>query len=89
MKDINKLDEKKLENVAGGVISGIITQEEALAKALEHLHLTKDQIDFVEKCELDFERGREIYEIELRKGFREFEFEIDATTGAVLKFKQD
>ncbi len=83
--DKNKLNDQQLENVAGGTL----TQEEALAKALEHAKLNKDQIDFVKKLEMDFERGRRIYEVEFYQGGFEYEYDIDAETGRVLKFKKD
>ena len=83
--NINKLNEQELENVAGGTLS----QEEALAKALEHAKLKKDQIDFVKRVELDYEHGRKVYEIKFFQGGFEFEYDIDAETGAVLKFEKD
>ena len=39
--------------------------------------------------ELDYEHGKAVYEGEMRKGFMEYEFEIDAITGDVLKFSSD
>ena len=51
--------------------------------------LQKDQIDFMKKVELDYERDRKIYEIEFCFGGLEYEFDIDAETGKVLKFKKD
>jgi len=41
------------------------------------------------KCELDRENGREVYEIEFRAGGYEYEYEIDAQTGSVLKSERD
>lgn len=43
----------------------------------------------VKECKLDYEDGRAIYEGELRKDNWEYEFEIDAVTGAVLKWEAD
>ncbi|MBS4960506.1 MAG: PepSY domain-containing protein [Clostridiales bacterium] len=39
--------------------------------------------------ELDYEHGMAVYEGEMRKGFMEYEFEIDAITGDVLKFSSE
>lgn len=83
--NMNKLDDTVLQTVAGGTL----TQDEALAKALEHAKLKKDQLDFVKKVEMDYEHGRKIYEIEFYHGGFEFEFDVDAETGAILKFKKD
>ena len=83
--NMNMLNDKELEKVAGGTL----TQDEALSKALEHAQLKKDQLDFVKKVELDFEQGRKIYEIEFYKSGFEYEFNIDAENGSVLKYKKD
>ena len=85
MPDVNKLNEEVLEDVAGGVL----TQDEALASALAHANLAKGELDFVKRIEMDYERGRRIYEIEFYKDGFEYEYDIDATTGAILKFKKD
>ncbi|MBO5556826.1 MAG: PepSY domain-containing protein [Oscillospiraceae bacterium] len=85
MEKINKLSDQDLEQVAGGVI----TQEEALAAAMKHAGVKKDQVEFVKKVELDWEHGRKIYEIEFYKDGFEYEFDVDAETGAILKHKKD
>ena len=43
----------------------------------------------VKKIELDEDHGQLIYEIELRKEYTEYDVEIDAITGTVLKCKVD
>ena len=85
MTNINRLNDAELEKVAGG----ILTQDEALAKALEHAQLRKDQLDFVKKAEMDYERGRKVWEIKFYQGGFEYEYNIDAETGSVLKFEKD
>ncbi len=83
--NMNMLNDKELEKVAGGTL----TQDEALSKALEHAQLKKDQLDFVKKVEMDYEHGRKVYEIEFYQGGFEYEFNIDAENGSVLKYKKD
>jgi uncharacterized membrane protein YkoI len=85
MKDANKLSDRELEKVVGGTI----TQDEALGKALEHAQLKRDQLDFLKKVELDYEHGRKVYEISFYKDGFEYEFDIDAETGSILKFEKD
>jgi uncharacterized membrane protein YkoI len=43
----------------------------------------------VSEIELDDEDGRVIYEIEIKDGAYEYEFDIDAISGEVLKFEKD
>lgn len=85
--DMNKpqvLADQDLEQVVGGISS-----DEALATALKHVNLTRNSIDYVKKVDLDYENGRKIYEIEFYKGGMEYEFEVDAVTGRILKSKKD
>ena len=85
MNIINKLNDKELENVAGGTL----TKDEALAKALEHASLKKDQVDFFKRVEMDYEHGRKIFEVKFYQGGFEFNYDIDAETGEILKFEKD
>ena len=83
--NMNMLNDQEMEKVAGGMI----TEEEALAAALAQAGLKKDQIEFMKKMGLDYERGRKVFEIEFFHDGFEYEFDIDAETGKVLKFKKD
>ncbi len=85
MSSIDKINDQELETVAGGTI----TQEEALAKALEKAGLKKEQLDFIKKVEPDFEHGRQIFEVSFYKDGFEYEFDIDAGNGNVLKYKKE
>lgn len=85
MENMNKLNDQELEKVAGGTL----TQEEALAKALEHANLKQDQLDFLKPVEQDFEHGRLIYEVRFYQGGMEYEYDIDANNGTILKFEKD
>lgn len=85
MKEMNKLNDEVLENVSGGTL----TQDEALAKAFAHAGLKKNQVDFVKKVELDWEHGRKVYEIKFYQGGLEYEYDVDAESGKILKFEKD
>ena len=85
MSSIDKINDQELETVAGGTI----TQEQALAKALEKAGLKKEQLDFIKKIEPDFEHGRQIFEISFYKDGFEYECDIDAGNGNVLKYKKE
>ena len=85
MSDTNKINDDVLESVSGGML----TEDEALAKALKHAGLKKDQVDFVKKVELDREHRTMVYEIKFYQGRFEYEYDVDAETGAILKFEKD
>ena len=60
----------------------------AKAAALSHAGVSAgDAWDM--KCELDCDDGRYLYEVEFDAGGLEYEYEIDAETGAVLKAERD
>ncbi len=83
MKETNKLNDEVLENVSGGTL----TQDQALAKAFAHAGLKK--ADFVKQVELDWEHGRKVYEIKFYNGDLEYEYDVDAESGKILKFEKD
>ena len=85
MANPEKLSDEMMENVAGGMLS----EDEAIAKALGHAGFNKDQVDFMKRPELDYEHGRKVYEIKFYQGGMEYEYDIDAENGAVLKFEKD
>ena len=67
----------------------ILTVEEAKAKALENAGLTASQVTFTE-AKLERDDGREIHDIEFYTAdYKEYDYEIDAKTGAVLEMDYD
>ncbi len=70
----------------------MISAEEAKNRALAHAELLTGQVvqaSFV-KCELDWDDGRQIYEVEFYgSDYREYDYEIDPYTGDVLKYDFD
>ena len=85
MTNPEKLSDEMMENVAGGTL----TQDQALAQALAAANLRRDQIDFIKKVELDYEHGRKVYEIKFYQGGFEYEFDVDAENGSILKYEKD
>lgn len=63
--------------------SAYIGKAAALQAALDHANLTADDLTF-SRVEMDFEDGKMLYEVEFFTVLGEFEYEIDARTGAVL-----
>ena len=63
-----------------------ISVEQAKEIALNHAGKTADQVQFV-KIKQDWEHGRSVYEIEFIANGNEYEYEIDANTGAIVKWE--
>ena len=59
----------------------------ALNHAKEHADIDGD-VRFT-KAKLDRDDGMELYEIEFRSGWMEFEYEIDANSGEIVKWDME
>lgn len=65
-----------------------ISEADAKEIALSHAGLTSDNISRY-KCELDYEDHTLVYEIEFRSGGYEYSYDIDASTGAIVKYEKE
>lgn len=83
-KNKRNLNVEELDKVAGGQIS----PEEAFETALKHAKKKKGSVR-LKKNELDFDDGIYKYEIEFIENGIEYEFDIDAETGRILKYEKD
>lgn len=80
--------EKETKNEAAGGGEVKLTGSQAVAKALEHAGLKASQVKELE-CELDYEDGKPVYEIEFKYGDTEYEYEISAYDGSVVSSKTE
>ncbi len=71
-----------------GPTGDFITPEQAKAIALAHAKVDAAKADF-DKTELDEDDGVVYYDIEFKANGVEFEYEIDAVSGQVLKYERD
>ena len=60
----------------------------ARAVALTEAGLTEDQVTFV-KTSLDYDDGRQVYDIEFVSGDVEYSFEVNAQDGSILEYSQE
>lgn len=65
-----------------------IGEDAALTAALTHAGLSASDISR-QKVEFDFDDGYAIYEIEFRSGRYEYEYEVDAVSGQIIKSEMD
>lgn len=66
-----------------------LTETKALEIALKHAGLSADAIAY-SSTELDFEDGRQVFEVEFyTKDFKEYDYEIDPSSGAILSVDYD
>ena len=73
---------------AMNIPKGLISQGEAQNIALEHAGVTQRQ-STPTKVELDKEKGKYIYEIDFIAGNMEYEYDINAKTGAIISADKD
>ncbi len=102
MRDANgrKYDNSRTKTVSPGKTDGhgaaagnsaandYIDVEKAKSAALTHAGLTAGEVVFT-KAKLDYDDGYVEYEIEFRKGRMEYEYTVNARTGAILEADMD
>lgn len=74
---------KKLKNPGK-----FISRKKAKSISVKQAGFKKSSVKFT-KCEYDFEKGLLILEVEFVKGNKEYEYDINARTGAVIKSDVD
>lgn len=72
----------------GAAARKYIGEEAAVKIALAHAGLERAQVRDLQ-CELDRENGIMVYEVEFESGQYDYEYDIEATTGKVLKSKKE
>lgn len=86
--DSKKTDLQSVSETGKASTSGYIGQEAALAAALNHAGVAASDI-VRQKIELDYDDGRMVYEVDFNTAWVEFEYEIDAVNGSVVKFERE
>ena len=79
---------EKAEKKNSAETSAFIGEEEAKAIALEKAGLKEDEADRI-KISLDRDNGKWEYEVEIRSGRTEYDADINAETGEIIKWEVD
>ena len=82
------LQNNSVNNISNANNTSAISQDKAEQNALSHAGLTSNQVNF-KRVELDFDNGVQKYDVEFYYNNREYSYEIDANTGAILSYEQD
>ena len=86
--DIISYDYDIEKHLTSQQINDKITIEEAKSIALKHSNLDESQVSFT-KAKYEFDDGIGKYEIEFYYNFKEYEYEINASNGEIIKYKMD
>ena len=63
--------------------------KQALQTAVAHAGFASPADVRIKKVELDRDHASSVYEVEFEKGWYEYEYDIDAATGKILKSKKE
>ena len=83
---VSKSTKRYMGNTATASNTGPLTQEQALQVALQHANVTEKDIALL-KTELDYERGKEVFEFEFYVGNVEYNYKIDTSTGEIIEYE--
>ncbi len=89
--DINALDGtivKTDRDDKATTTDGVISAKEAKDATFKHANIDSKNAKHIE-CELDNEDGKAVYEISFKVGETEYDYTLDAVTGAVLDAKTE
>lgn len=81
-----KKDDAKKDKVVGN--ADIITKERAKDIVLKKAGLSESDVKFI-LAEKEYDNGIIIYDIEFRKGFTEYDAEVDAVSGEIIDWEVD
>lgn len=86
----NDKDNDHHDDDRDGVVSGedCIGEDAALAIALEHASLSKEDISAL-RIKLEIDHGKKEYEIEFLNGYNEYDYDIDAVSGEIISFDRE
>lgn len=76
------------QSINNGAAGNYIGEEEAKAIAVKHAGVSPENVNFY-KVELDYDDGQKVYEIEFYVDGIEYDYEINALSGKIIKYERD
>ncbi|GHV31757.1 hypothetical protein FACS1894167_14420 [Synergistales bacterium] len=67
----------------------VFAASEITAEKAKEIALSKVGGGTVVECKLDYEHGKQVYEIEIRYNGRKYEVDVDVATGNIVKYEID
>ncbi len=64
-------------------------QTQITAEKAKQIALSKASGGYVKSCKLDYEKGVRVWEVEVRNGRWDHDFDINASTGDIVKYEKD
>lgn len=87
-KDIDPIKNSSGSSSGGNTDSGYIGVDKAKSIAVNHAGFSVSSVTF-SKAKLESDDGRKVYEVEFYKNHMEYEYTINATTGAIIEYDSD
>ncbi len=87
-KDIDPIKNSSDGSSSGNADSGYIGVDKAKSIAVTHAGFSVSSVTF-SKAKLESDDGRKVYEVEFYKNNMEYEYTINATTGAIIEYESD
>ena len=81
-----EIDKAQQDQSAAQAVEDAVDEDTAVSIALEHAGVTEASFH---RVELDYEDGREVYEIEFFSGNTEYDYTVARDTGEILSYDQD
>ena len=83
--DANTNNNNTTDNTTGQTT---VTEVQARETALQHAGVAEADATFL-RCELDWDDGRQVYDVEFYVGNTEYDYEIDAASGDIISYDYD
>lgn len=84
----NEIESRVYVQTPSETSQNTITAEKAKSIALNHAQVSESSVRKM-KVELERENGRLVYQVEFKVNNTEYDYEIDAATGEIVKFEKD